>query len=179
MKKILVPVLCALVLVVVVVIGIAATKPDTFEVHRSMSINAPASKIYNYISDFHQWASWSPYEKRDPAMTKSYSGAASGKGAAYAWKGNSEVGEGNMQISEATMPSNVDVQLHFLKPFESNSMANFTLQPDGNATKVTWSMRGPNMFIGKVMSIFMNMDEMIGKDFETGLSNLKTVTEHT
>jgi uncharacterized protein YndB with AHSA1/START domain len=155
----------------------AATKPDTFTVQRSTSIKAPPEKIYPLISDFHRWTAWSPYEKMDTTMKKTYTGSPSGVGAVYEWEGNSNVGKGRMEMVEAT-PSKVGIKLDFLKPFESHNRADFTLEPKPDSTTtVTWSMHGPNMYIGKVMSIFMSMDQMIGRDFETGLANLKAIAE--
>jgi uncharacterized protein YndB with AHSA1/START domain len=177
MIKIIKIALLVLVVLVVAVLGFAATKPDTLRVERSTSINAPAGRIFPLISDFHQWSSWSPYEKRDPAMQRTFSGAPSGKGAIYEWNGNSDVGSGRMEIVDAPAPSKVVIKLDFITPFEGHNMAEFVLTPAGNATNVTWSMQGPNQFIGKVMSVFIDMDDMIGTDFAAGLANLKTISE--
>jgi uncharacterized protein YndB with AHSA1/START domain len=165
------------VLLIVVLLAYAATMPDTFLVQRSASINAPPEKVFALIQDFHHWPSWSPWEKKDPAMKKTHSGAAQGKGASYAWDGNSEVGQGRMEITEAVSPSKVVIKLDFLKPFEGHNIAEFTLDAKGAATTVTWAMHGPNPYIAKVMQIFCSMDSMVGKDFEAGLSNLKTLAE--
>jgi len=169
----------ALIIVVMIValLVFAATKPDTFSVQRTTTIKAPPEKIYPHLADFRSWAAWSPWEKRDPAMKKTHSGAAAGKGAVYEWEGNSEVGKGRMEITEASPPSKVAIKLDFLKPFESHNVTEFTLEPRGDSTSVTWAMRGPNHYIGKVMSIFVNMDRMIGQDFEAGLANLKAIAE--
>jgi Polyketide cyclase / dehydrase and lipid transport len=167
-----------LVLALIVgVLGYAVTKPDSFRVQRNATIKAPAEKIFPLINDFKQWAAWSPWEKRDPAMKRTHSGAPAGKGAAYAWEGNSEVGAGRMEIIESNPTSKVGIKLDFIKPFEGHNTAEFTLDPKGDATNVTWSMFGPSPFMMKVMSIFMNMDSMIGKDFEAGLANLKSAAE--
>jgi hypothetical protein len=155
----------------------AATKPDTITVQRTATIKAPPGKIYPLITDFHSWSAWSPYEKLDPDMKRGYGGAASGKGAVYTWDGNNKVGKGRMEIVETAAPSKVDIKLDFLKPMKSQNATEFTLVPKGDSTTVTWTMRGPNMYIGKVMSVFVNMDRMIGKDFETGLANLKAIAE--
>ncbi len=155
----------------------ATTQPDTFRVQRTTSIKAPPEKIAPLIIDFHSWGSWSPWEKMDPAMKRTYSGAASGKGAAYAWEGNSKVGEGRMEITEASPPSKVTIRLDFIKPFEGHNIAEFTLEPKGDSTNVSWAMHGPTPYIAKIIGVFVSMDRMIGKDFETGLSNLKAVAE--
>jgi uncharacterized protein YndB with AHSA1/START domain len=169
----------ALVLLVAVaaVLIYAATKPDTFRIQRAMSVNAPPEKVFALINDFRRWTVWSPWEKMDPALQRTYSGTASGQGAVYAWEGNRKVGAGRMEITDAPSPSKVTIKLDFLRPFEAHNIAEFTLEPKGDATTVTWAMHGPNLFVGKVMSIFVDMDRMIGKDFETGLANLKAAAE--
>jgi uncharacterized protein YndB with AHSA1/START domain len=166
-----------LAIVIAVILILAATKPDTFRVERTAVVNAPADKVFPLIADFHQWLNWSPWEGRDPALKRSYSGAERGKGAVYAWDGNKNVGSGRMEILEATSPSTVVIQLDFLKPFEAHNTAEFTMLPQGSATSVIWVMQGPAPFLSKVMQVFMNMDRMIGRDFEAGLANLKTMTE--
>jgi Polyketide cyclase / dehydrase and lipid transport len=166
--------------VVVVIAGIlvfAATKPDTLHVRRSVSIKAPPEKIFPYIDDLHRWSAWSPYENKDPAMKKKLSGTASGKGAIYEWDGNSSVGQGRMEITASVPPSKDTIKLDFIKPFEGHNVAEFTLEPKGDATNVTWTMDGPAPFISKIMQVFVNMDTMIGKDFEVGLANLKALAE--
>jgi Polyketide cyclase / dehydrase and lipid transport len=169
-----------ILVVVVLVAGVlvlAAMRPNDFAVQRSVSIQAPAAKIYPLINDFRQWPMWSPWEKLDPAMKRSLSGASSGPGAVYAWDGSSKVGAGRMEIMESTEPAKVAIQLDFLKPFEAHNIAEFTLVPKGGATEVTWTMRGPATFITKLMGVFVSMDSMIGKDFEAGLANLKATAE--
>ncbi|MGH6639933.1 MAG: SRPBCC family protein [Polaromonas sp.] len=155
----------------------AATTPDTFRVQRQASIKAPPEKIFPLINDFHQWGAWSPYEKLDPAMKRTYSGADLGKGAVYAWDGTGKAGAGRMMILEASPASKVAIQLDFIKPFEARNTAEFTLQAQGDSTSVTWAMYGPSPYIAKLMGVFFNMDSMIGKDFEAGLVNLKTAAE--
>ena len=169
-----------LIVVAVFIVGVlafAATKPDTFSVQRSASIKAPPEKIFAVINDFHRWTDWSPWEKLDPAMKRTQSGAASGKGAVYAWEGNSKAGAGRMEIIESTPASKVGIQLDFIKPFEGHNIAEFTFAPESDATRVTWTMHGPTPFISKVMQVFVSMDTLIGKDFEAGLANLKALAE--
>ena len=170
-------ILIAVAVLIVAVLLFAATKPDTFRVQRVARIHAPAEKIFPLINDLHLWQSWSPYEKKDPAMQRTHSGAASGKGAHYAWKGNKEVGEGSLKIVESIAPTKVSMQLEFITPFEAHNMAEFTLRPDGELTVVTWAMHGPAPFISKLMQVFFNMDTLVGKDFEVGLEALKTQVE--
>ena len=155
----------------------ATTKPDTFRVHRATSIKAPPEKIYALINDLHNWGSWSPYEKKDPAMKKTFSGPASGKGAVYGWDGDRNVGKGRMEIAETVPPSKIVIKLDFIKPFEGHNIVEFTLAPKGDATEVAWGMQGPVPYVAKIMHVFFDMDSMIGKDFEAGLANLKTVAE--
>jgi uncharacterized protein YndB with AHSA1/START domain len=166
-----------LAVAIAIVLILAATKPDRFSVQRAITVRAPAEKIFPLISDFHQWRSWSPYEDRDPALKRSYSGAAGGKGAVYGWEGNKNVGSGRMEILEASTPSKIVIKLDFIAPFEAHNTAEFTMLPQGDATNVTWRMHGPAPFMNKMMQVFMNLDNMIGKDFEAGLANLKRITE--
>jgi Polyketide cyclase / dehydrase and lipid transport len=169
----------ALVLAVgiVAVLAFAFTKPDSFRVERSLKVKAPADAIYPQVADFRRWTGWSPYENRDPAMKRTYGGAAQGKGATYAWDGNNNVGAGHMEILEASTPSKLRIKLDFERPFEGHNTAEFTFVPQGDATQVTWAMDGPAPFMSKVMQVFINMDNMIGKDFEAGLASLKKLSE--
>ncbi|MCE3262212.1 MAG: polyketide cyclase [Pseudoduganella sp.] len=166
-----------LILVVLVVLGLALTQPDSFTVQRSALIQAPPAKVMGYLNDFHQWPAWSPWEKLDPNMQRSFEGAASGKGAVYGWRGNDDVGQGRMEIIDSNASSSLAIQLDFIKPFASSNKTEFTLQPQGDATVVTWTMSGPSHLITKLMSVFTSMDKMIGKDFEKGLAQLKEVAE--
>ncbi len=170
-------ILMVLLAPIVAILILAAMKPSSFRVERRTRINAPPEKVFGLLDDFHHWPEWSPWEKLDPTMTRAHSGAASGTGAAYAWEGNKRVGKGRMEILETVQPSKVVVKLDFLAPFEAHNTAEFTLAPSGGATDVTWAMYGPNLFMGKVMSVFMSMDKMIGKDFEAGLANMKKAAE--
>ena len=155
----------------------AATRPDSFRVERSITIKAPPEKVFPLIEDFRRWPEWSPWEKLDPQMKRTLSGPASGPGAAYAWEGNDKVGAGRMEILSAAPASKVSIKLDFIKPFEGHNTADFTLQPQGDGTAVNWAMYGPAPFISKLMGLFFSMDQMIGKDFETGLANLKAASE--
>lgn len=168
------------------VVGLAAglaifisSRPDTFVVQRSVTIKSPPAPIYPLIADFHKWPTWSPYEKMDPKMERKYEGNESGTGAKYVWEGNEKAGAGTMQITEATPPSKVVIKLDFSKPFEGHNIAEFKLEPHGDdETTVTWSMSGPSPAMMKIVGLFMNMDQMIGQDFEVGLDNLKSAVEN-
>jgi uncharacterized protein YndB with AHSA1/START domain len=164
-------------IVVAAVLILAATKPSSFSVQRATTVKAPPEKIFSLINDFHQWGGWSPYETKDPAMKRSYSGPESGKGAVYAWDGNKNVGSGRMEILDTTLPTRIVIKLDFFTPFEGHNTAEFTMLPQGDATHLTWLMHGPAVFVSKVMQVFINLDHMIGKDFEIGLANLKRLTE--
>ncbi len=177
MFEIIVIIAIVLVVPVAIILILAATKPDGFSVQRVITVQAPPERIFPFINDFHQWGSWSHYENKDPAMKRSYSGAASGTGAVYAWEGNKNVGSGRMEILDASAPSKIVIKLDFFTPFEGHNTAEFTMLPQGDATNVTWLMHGPLPFVGKIMHVFINMDRMVGKDFEIGLANLKRLAE--
>lgn len=154
----------------------AATRPNTFSVERRIVIHAPSQKIHPLIVDFHRWADWSPWEKRDPAMQRTFSGPPAGVGAIYGWQGNKEVGSGRMEVMTAA-PDKVSIKLDFIEPFEGHNTADFILEPKGDDTEVRWVMSGPAPFVSKLMSVFVSMDSMIGKDFEAGLAQLKLAAE--
>ncbi|WFP63831.1 SRPBCC family protein [Mesorhizobium sp. WSM4904] len=170
-------ILVILVVIVAAVLVLAATRPNDFVVSRSAGIKAPSEAIFPLINDFKQWRAWSPFEKLDPNMQRTLSGADSGNGAVYAWEGNSKAGKGRMEITNSVPSSLVSLKLDFEKPFRANNTVDFTLSPSGDGTNVTWSMRGARPFIAKLMGLFMNFDALIGKDFEAGLDNLKRATE--
>lgn len=161
---------------VVALLAYAATRPDNFQVRRAASIKAPAERIHAQLQDFRNWATWSPYEKRDPAMRRTLAGAASGRGAVYSWDGNGEVGEGRMEITEASA-ERVVIALDFVRPLETRNVVEFSLEPAGDSTRVTWAMKGPSPYVSKLMGVFVDMDAMIGRDFEAGLADLKAVVE--
>lgn len=170
-------------LVVIVIIALiagiliyASTKPDIFRVERSISIKASPEKIFPLINDFHSWQAWTPYNK-DPAMKKIYSGSDSGKGARYAWEGNKDVGVGDIAISESTPPNKLVFDLHMIKPFEARNVAEINLNATGDSTTVTWSLVDKHNLMLKTISLFINLDNTIGKDFEAGLANLKAIAE--
>jgi uncharacterized protein YndB with AHSA1/START domain len=171
--------IAATVLIVAVgaVAAYAATRPDTFRVQRSLTIDAQPDKIFSLIQDLQGWTAWSPYEKKDPNMKRLHSGARMGKGAVYEWDGDKNVGKGRMEIVDTTPPQKVVIKLDFFSPFEAHNMAEFTMQPQGGGTAVTWAMHGPNLFVGKVIGLFLDMDKMIGNDFADGLKNVKAVAE--
>jgi len=176
MLKVLGVIVGLLAVVVIGVIVFASTRPDTFRVERSITIAAPPEKIVGFIEDFHRWRAWSPYEKLDPQMARTYGGSQKGVGATYGWSGKKS-GEGRMEIVEVAPTSKVAIKLDFTKPMQTHNIATFTLAPKGSATQVTWAMDGPSPLVAKVMGLFFDMDTMVGKDFETGLYNLKAAAE--
>jgi uncharacterized protein YndB with AHSA1/START domain len=168
------------IIIAVLIAGVlifAATKPDTFRVERSTSIKAPPEKIFAILNDFKQWGAWSPWEKKDPAMKRNFGAITAGKGATYGWEGNKDVGQGSMTITESVPSSKLALNLDFLKPFEAHNFVEFTLAAQGDTTNVKWAMHGPANFMTKIIHVFMNMDKMVGPDFEAGLANLKAAAE--
>ena len=166
-----------IVVLLAAVIVFAATKPDTFRVQRVTSIKAPPEKIFPYLNDLHKFGAWSPWEKKDPAMKRTFTGSESGRGAVYEWDGDKNVGQGRMEIADTAPPSKVAIKLDFVRPFEAHNIVEFSLAPKGESTDVTWAMQGPVPYVAKIMHVFVDMDSMVGKDFEAGLANLKTVAE--
>src|ERR1051325_10533864 len=154
MSEVLVIIAVILAVAIAAVLILAATKPTTLRVQRSVSINAPPERIFSLISDFHQWVTWSPYEQKDPAMKRTYSGTERGRGAFYAWDGNKSVGSGRMDILDVSAPSKIVIKLDFFKPFEGHNTAEFTMLPQGDATLLTWTMQGPAVSMSKVMQGF-------------------------
>lgn len=172
--------LAAIIVVAIVLLAVlafAASRPDTFRIERSTHIAAQPEQVFGLINDFHQWERWSPWAKVDPAMTATYSGAASGPGAAYDWSGNSKVGTGRMEIIASSASSGIVIKLDFLKPFEGHNTSEFTLRPDGAGTTVKWAMYGPQAFIPKLMGLVFSMEKMVGPQFVQGLATLKALAE--
>jgi carbon monoxide dehydrogenase subunit G len=169
-------ILIIVVVLIIAVLAFAATRPGTFKVERETTIKAPPERILAFINDFRRWVVWSPWERLDPALKRSYSGPASGPGTVYEWHGNSKVGQGRMEIM-ASSPSATTIKLDFIKPFEAHNIADFTLLPQGGSTVVTWTMHGPKPYIAKLMHMFFDMNKLVGGDFERGLANLKAAAE--
>jgi uncharacterized protein YndB with AHSA1/START domain len=177
--KIALIVTLAIVVVITGTLLFADTRPNIIQVTRSLTIQAPAEKIFPLIDDFHHWPGWAPQDKEDPTMKRIYSGEESGPGAISDWEGTGNAGKGRMTIMESAAPNKVVVRVDFVRPFVAHNVNEFVLEPSGpgTSTKVTWTMRGPNLFFMKVLGVFVNMDRMLGKHFEAGLQNLKIVSE--
>jgi hypothetical protein len=167
-----------ILLVLVVLIAVLAVvvyfQPDEYAVERSAVIPASPAVVFPMVNDFHRWNDWSPWDKIDPQMKRTYSEPAAGKGAKYSWVGNNEVGEGDMTITESKPNEQILINLHFIKPMEGTSLTEFKFAPEGSGTKVTWKMTGKNNYIGKAMCMVMNMDKMVGGKFDEGLAAMKT-----
>jgi polyketide cyclase/dehydrase/lipid transport protein len=170
-------VLIALAVILVVLAVIIALQPADFRVARSTAISAPPPAVFAQVNDFHKWEAWNPWGKIDPAMKQAYEGAPAGPGAIYTWAGNNEVGEGRMTITESRPNELIRVKLEFFKPFAATNTAEFTFKPEGNQTAVTWSMFGEKNFMAKAVHLFMNMDKMIGGQFDKGLAAMKSIVE--
>ncbi|MBI3830203.1 MAG: SRPBCC family protein [Planctomycetes bacterium] len=173
LKKILI----ALAAVVVVFLIVVALQPAAFRVVRSATLSAPAADVFAQVNDFHKWQAWSPWEKLDPELKRTYEGAPAGTGAMYAWAGNDKAGEGRMTLTESQPNERIHINLEFIKHFQAVNEVEFTFKPEGNQTTVTWNMTGNKNFISKAICLFMDMDKMVGGDFEKGLSQMKSVVE--
>lgn len=170
------------VLIVAAAVAVAfvvfvATRPSTFRVVRSATFAAPPPAVFAQVNDFHKWEAWSPWAKRDPAAKNAFEGSPAGEGAVFRWDGNREVGAGSMLITESRPSDLIRIKLDFVKPFPGTNAAEFTFKPEGDRTNVTWSMAGNQNFFCKAFGLFMNMDKMIGRDFEQGLANMKVIAE--
>ena len=166
-----------LFLLVAAILIYASTRPDHFRIERSITIQSTPDKVFPLINNFHQWEAWSPWEKVDPQIKRSYSGAPQGTGAIYEWSGNKNIGQGRMEITESASPAKVTIKLDFITPFEAHNAVDFVLTPQGNSTRVTQAMYGPSPFVSKLMGLVFNMDKMVGDKYEEGLANLKALAE--
>ena len=170
-------ILITLGVVVAGFVAVIALRPSQYRVARTTTIAAPSAAVFAQVNDFHQWGAWNPWAKLDPAMKQGYEGAPAGPGAVYWWAGNKEVGEGRMTLTDSRPHELIRITLEFLKPFTATSFAEFTFKPAGDRTVVTWSMTGDVNFVAKAVHLFMDMDKMIGGNFEKGLADLKSVVE--
>ena len=164
-------------MIVIVVVVVVAVQPSGFRVERTATISAPAPAVFGQVNDFHNWEAWSPWAKLDPTMRQAFEGAPAGTGAIYTWTANKQVGEGRMTVTESRPNELIRIRLEFLKPFAATNTAEFAFKPEGNQTVVTWSMVGKNNFMAKAVHLVVNMDRMVGGDFEKGLARMKSVAE--
>lgn len=173
LKKILI----ALAVIVVALVAVIALQPSTFRIARSAAISAPPERVFAQVNDLHKWESWSPWLKADPAAKTAYEGAPAGAGAGFRWSGNKDVGEGRMTIIESRPDQLVRIRLDFMRPFASTSTAEFSFVPDGDRTRVTWSMDGDKNFLAKAIHLVLDMDKMVGTKFDEGLAQMKVAAE--
>ena len=173
LKKLLI----VFVALVAVFAAIVALQPAEYRVVRTATLSASPAAVFAQVNDFHQWEAWSPWAKLDPAAKNTFEGPPAGVGAVFMWAGNDKVGEGRMTLTESHPNDLIRIKLDFIKPFASTCATEFTFKPEGNQTAVTWTMSGRKNFISKAFCMFMNMDKMVGGDFERGLAQLKSVAE--
>ncbi len=173
----LIPILAVLAVIVVVLIAVIATRPADFRVTRKASISAHADVVFDQVNDLRKWGAWSPWEKMDATLKRTFEGPSAGEGAIYRWVGNNKVGEGSMTIIESRPDELIRIKLVFLKPFACTNAVEFQFQAEGNRTALTWSMAGKNNFMAKAVHLVMKMDKMVGGQFENGLAELQSVAE--
>jgi uncharacterized protein YndB with AHSA1/START domain len=176
-KKALLALFGVLAVAVAVVLIYASTRPDAFRIEQTATIQAPPEKIFPYINDLARYQEWSPWEKKDPNLKRSFAGPPSGPGAVYEWAGNSEVGVGRMEIVESAPPTKVVYDLVFKEPFEVRNTAEISMTSDSGASTVTWAIYGQDNFICKLMTTFFDREAMITAEFEKGLAKLKMLAE--
>lgn len=170
-------VLIGVAALVLLLVAVVSMRPAAFKITRSATMAAPPSAVFAQVNDFHNWEAWSPWAKIDPAMAQTYDGPAAGVGAGYAWKGNSKAGQGRMTITDSVPAELVRIRLEFLKPMKATNQTEFAFVADGGGTTVTWTMTGTNGFVGKLFWLLLNLDKLVGKDFEKGLASMKQVVE--
>jgi hypothetical protein len=170
-------ILAVVAVIVVAFFVIVAMQPSDFRIERQASIMAPQEVVFDQVNDFHNWEAWSPWAKMDLEMKKEFLGSTAGAGAIHRWSGNKKVGEGRMTILESHPSDLIRIKLEFLRPFKATNMAEFTFRPVGSETQVKWAMLGKRPFVFKAFCLFMDMDKIVGSDFEKGLAQMKTVGE--
>jgi Polyketide cyclase / dehydrase and lipid transport len=173
LKKILI----ALAVIIAIFAGIVAMQPAEFRIVRSATIAAPAAVVFAQVNDFHNWQAWSPWAKLDPAAKNTFEGPAAGTGAIFKWSGNNQVGEGAMTLTDSHPNDMIKIKLDFVRPMVNTNVVEFTFKPEGDQTRVTWDMTGRNNFVGKAFCLFMNMDKLVGAQFESGLAQMKAIAE--
>ena len=169
----------SLAVIIIALAVFVAMQPDAFRVTRSATVSAPATAVFAHVNELHKWEAWNPWQKKDPAMKLTFAGPPAGPGASYSWAGNNEVGEGRLTITESRPGELVRLKLEFMKPFTATNTADFTFKPEGDKTVVIWSMEGKNNYVAKALHLVMNMDKMVGGDFEKGLADMKAAVEAT
>ncbi len=163
--------------VIAIILIIAAFKPNTFTITRAITISAPPAIIFPHVNDLTAWPQWSPWAKMDPNMKSTFEGPSAGEGAIHGWSGNSDVGVGRMTITKSVPPAQIVIQMDFLEPMAGIATTEFNFKPVDKDTIVTWSMSGKNNFLSRIFCLFMDMDKMVGNQFEKGLKDLKSIAE--
>lgn len=176
-RSVLTRILLALAVIVVGLVIVIAMQPSEFRIERSATIAAPPEEVFAQVNDFHAWKEWSPWAKLDPQSKETYEGPEAGTGAIFKWSGNNEVGEGMMTITDSRPSELILIKLEFTRPFAATNTAEFAFKPEGNQTRVTWAMFGKNTFMSKAIHLVMDMDKMVGANFEQGLAQMKSVAE--
>lgn len=171
------PLLIYTLIILIIFCFIVSTRANTFRTERSAVMNAPASAIFEQVNDFHKWEAWSPWAKMDPKAKNTFEGSPSGLGAIFVWDGNKNVGAGRMTIIESIPGNRILIRIEFFRPFKGENTVEFAFHPEGEATRVTWSMYGKNSFMGKLISLFVDCDKMIGEKYSEGLASLKALVE--
>jgi carbon monoxide dehydrogenase subunit G len=177
LKKVIIGVCVTLLVLLSGFAGVVAMQPSTYVVTRSANISAPPETVFAQVNDFHRWEAWSPWAKLDPNAENSFDGPSEGKDATFRWSGNDQIGEGRMTILQSRSPELVQIELEFIRPFADVALTEFAVKPEGEQTKVTWSMSGKHTFMSKAMCMFMSMDRMVGGQFVEGLENMKRIAE--
>jgi uncharacterized protein YndB with AHSA1/START domain len=170
-------ILLALAVIIVGLVIVIAVQPADFRIERSATIAAPPDEVFAQVNDFHAWQEWSPWAKLDLEAKNTYEGPPAGNDSVFKWSGNNQVGEGKMTIVESKPNELIRIKLEFFRPFAATNTAEFNFKPEANGTAVTWSMYGPNSFMGKAIHLVMDMDKMVGSNFEEGLAELKAKAE--
>lgn len=170
-------ILLGIVTIIAIFAIVVALQPAEYKVSRSATFDAPPEVVYAHLNDFHKWEAWSPWAKLDPSAKNSFEGPESGAGSIFKWSGNDEIGEGKMEILESKPGESVKIKLEFVRPMADVCDTDFALKAEGKQTVVTWTMAGKKDYVSKAVCMFMNMDKMIGGDFEKGLGNIKSIVE--
>lgn len=176
-KQIVGGIAAAFAVVVGLFLIVVAMQPAEFRITRLAKMSSEPTRVFEQVNDFHKWEAWSPWAKLDPNAKATFEGPDSGEGAKFSWAGNDKVGEGTQTIVESKPDERIRIRLDFEKPMKDTSEAEFTFKPEGEQTVVTWSMYGKKNFVSKAFCMFMDMDKMIGSEFEKGLASLKTIVE--
>ena len=177
-KKILLWTAALVAVLIAGFVAVVAMQPEDFVITRSTMIDAPPEQVFDYVNDLQKFQAWSPWAKLDPNAKNTFEGPTAGEGASFSWSGNDKIGEGTMTITESNSPELVRMKLVFLRPMEDEADIDFVFEPADGKTKLTWKMAGKNDFMSKAFCLVMDMDAIVGGDFEKGLASLKSIAEN-